>query len=87
MFPYVVKTEYYDEDISGYKKLNCLLYADNFYDVCERIIKYCDPDHIEIDCVGDEFQLFEVTEDIANALIKGSGVYEDGIELENAELG
>lgn len=85
IYPYVVKAEYYDEDINNYKKIYCLMYAKNAYDICKRIVRYCDPEHIEIDCVGDESQLFEVSEDIADAIIKGDGIYEYGIESKGEE--
>lgn len=85
MYPYVVKTEYYDDEDKVNKKLNCLIYGNDFSDVCKRIVRYCDPDHIEINCVGDEYQLFEVPEYIADTLIKGDGNYDDGVENMNCK--
>lgn len=44
-------------------------------------MKYCDPEDLEIHLVGDEVQLFEVSEEIAIALRLGNGCYADGIKI------
>lgn len=80
MYPFVVKAIYYDED-GEQKELHCLLYGTNIAEIAERMMKYCDPEELEIHLVGDKAQLFEVSEEIAIALRLGNGCYADGIKI------
>ena len=80
MYPFVVKATYYDED-GEQKELHCLLYSTNIAEIAKRMITYCDPEDLEIHLVGDETQLFEVSEEIATALRLGNGCYADGIKI------
>lgn len=81
MYPFVVKAEYYDFDSDEQKTIFCLLYGHDITEIASRMKDYCDPEDIEIHCVGDEAQLFEVSEDIAIALRLGNGCYADGIKI------
>ena len=87
MYPFVVKAEYYDFDSDEQKTIFCLLYGHDITEIASRMKDYCDPEDIEIHCVGDEAQLFEVSEDIATSLRLGCGNYASGQEIlqENKE--
>lgn len=80
MYPYVLKATYFDTNYEQ-KQINCLIYAENMSAAAARIERYCDPEDLEIHCVGDEVQLFEVSEEIANALILGGGIFDEGIKI------
>lgn len=73
MYPYVAKAISYDEIKEDQITIFCLLYAENITAVAKRLQEYCDPEGIEIQCVGDECQLFEVDEDTYNSAILGCG--------------
>ena len=80
MYPFVVKATFWN-DKEGSKEIHCLLYGDSMPAVAQRMEQYCDPEDLEIHCIGDELQLFEVSENIANILRLGCGIYADGLKI------
>lgn len=73
MYPYVCKIRYY-EDVDE-KKLNLLLYASNFEEAAHFAEGYAyNIVSMEIYATGDEVQLFEVTDEVADNLIKNESV-------------
>ena len=81
MYPYVAKATFYDEIGEDQKTIFCLLYAEDIAAVAQRLQEYCDPEEVEIRCVGDEYQLFEVDEDTYNSAILGDGDLITGREI------
>lgn len=85
MYPFVVKVEYWDDFETPWTRarLNILVYADTFAEAAARIEdRYVDNiESIEVIACGDNSQLFEVSDKIANALIEGSGNYREGRKI------
>ena len=74
MYPYICKIEYYDSFQIPYKlrKTNLLIYANGFDEAMTTITNYVDEDLLEaahILCVGDEYSLFEVSDEVVEELI------------------
>ena len=81
MYPYVVKTTCYDQDLVQ-KPLNFLIYASGFAAAAREIESLFGPDlaSIYIYACGEEGDVFEVNEEIADVLINGFGNYEEGLK-------
>ena len=74
MYPFVIKITYFDEFSDSFKPLNVLIYAESF----AAAAKYIDDIvSIEIHCVGDSIQLFEVSNFIADLIIADKAVNYD----------
>ena len=76
MYPFVVHVEYWNNSEISWKKKNTdiLIYASNFTEAIKIVEEYVDMiDSISIDCVGDNFTLFEVPEEIAKKFIEKEG--------------
>ena len=74
MFPYICKIEYYDDTQVPYKlcKTNLLIYAHNFEEAMTTVTNYVDDELLEaahILCVGDEYSLFEVSDEVVEEII------------------
>ena len=76
MYPFVIKITYFDEDSDSFKPLNVLIYAESFAAAVKYIEdKYIDDiENIEIHCVGDSIQLFEVSDFIADLIIADKAI-------------
>ena len=76
MYPFVIKITYFDEDSDSFKPLNVLIYAESFAAAVKYIEdKYIDDIvNIEVHCVGDSIQLFEVSDFIADLIIADKAI-------------
>lgn len=76
MYPFVIKITYFDEFSDSFKPLNVLIYAESFAAAVKYIEdKYIDDIvNIEIHCVGDSIQLFEVSNFIADLIIEDKAI-------------
>lgn len=76
MYPFVIKITYFDESSESFQPLNVLVYAESFAAAVKYIEdKYIDNiDNIEIHCVGDSVQLFEVSNFIADLIIEDKAI-------------
>ena len=87
MYPFVVKVKYWDDYHEPWelKKINILLYAEDFTDAANKIEhRYVDNiEYISVSAVADEGMFFEVPEEIADALIAGEGDYSLGVKKNN----
>lgn len=79
MFPFAVKATFFDKDEQ--KTIYLLLYGKDIVDIAQRVKQYCDPEIIEINLVGDEAQLFEVSEDAYYTAILGNGDLIEGAKI------
>ena len=73
MYPYVCKLEYYDDEKIPYqlRKMNLLLYAESFEDAMRVVSHYIDNiESVHLYCVGDEYTIFEVEDNVADEIIK-----------------
>ena len=83
MYPFVVKVKYWDDFEPKWtlEHMNVLVYADTFAEAAS-MVENGYVDHIEsikVIACGEEGQLFEVSGEIAKALIEGGGDYKFGI--------
>ena len=87
MYPFVVKVKYWDDYYEPWKltDMNVLLYAESFTDAADKIEhRYIDNiESLSVHSVADEGMFFEVSEDIADALILGEGDYSLGVKKRN----
>lgn len=76
MYPFVIKITYFDESSESFQPLNVLVYAESFAAAVKYIEdKYIDNiDNIEIHCIGDSVQLFEVSDFIADLIIEDKAI-------------
>ena len=76
MYPFVIKITYFDESSESFQPLNVLVYAESFAAAVKYIEdKYIDDIiSIEIHCVGDSIQLFEVSDFIADLIIEDKAI-------------
>lgn len=81
MYPFVCGTRYWDEIDHEEKNTYLLLYSHSFSDAMSAIEDYFGENLISanIHCIAEEGSYFEVSEKVATALVKGGGIYEDGI--------
>ena len=81
MYPFAAKVTWFDCINSTHKISFMLLYGENFTEVTNCLENYCDLENVEIHCVGDVGQLFEVNEKIFNCAIVGNGNITEGAEI------
>ena len=83
MYPFVVKVKYWDDFEPEWtlKHVNILVYADTFAEAASMVENgYIDHiESIKVMACGEEGQFFEVSGEIAKALIEGGGNYKFGI--------
>ena len=85
MYPFVCGIRYWDEIDHEEKDTYLLLYSHSFSDAMNAVEDYFGENLISanIHCVAEEGSYFEVSKEVATALVKGCGDYTAGMEKEN----
>jgi len=82
MYPFVCGIQYWDEIDHAERTRYNLLYAENFAEASSAVETYYGMENVislNLHCIGEADMFFDVPEDIATALVKGGGIYEDGL--------
>lgn len=79
MAPYIAKVKYYIDDKEQHEVF--LLYGETIVDIAKEVENICHPEDVRIICVGCDGDVFSVPDEIADAIMLGTGDYDTGLKI------